>query len=553
MIDRERVLEWTTWLVKHESVVNTDGEATIAKNLYDELKKWPYFEKHPEHIWLQSTGEPDRTRYNVIALVKAEREVAETTLLIGHTDTVGTEDYGPWRELATNPAELRKQLQGEQQIPELVATQLADEEWMFGRGTLDMKSGVAAHIAILQYFSERINIMKGNLLLVAECDEEDSSHGILSAVPFLNQLSAHMGLNISAAINADFVTARHEGDRNRYIYLGTVGKLLPTFYVTGKETHVGQPFEGFDPNLVLSELTREIDYNPELCDELYGEWTPPPVSLKQTDVKPTYTVQTPLAGFAYYNFLVHSLSPKDVLDKLKTVAITAFARAIQIYEDRYATYCRAIGTDHLPTGLQPRVYTYKEYYDELVNRHGTKVIDELQQKTARWKDSDMDIRLYCCRLVEELHRFDENRSPVCIVFYSSLYSPRIALSKDNPREHRLQIAVRKAVEGVQDKYQHPIVIRQFFPYISDMSFVSLSDDEAGIDAYKANMPAWGNRHYVPFDEIRKLNVPIVNIGPYGFDAHKKWERVELTYSLEIVPKLIVSVIDGLWNSPATSE
>ncbi|QZT35080.1 hypothetical protein HUR95_07610 [Caldalkalibacillus thermarum TA2.A1] len=42
-----------------------------------------------------------------------------------------------------------------------------------------------------------------------------------------------------------------------------------------------------------------------------------------------------------------------------------------------------------------------------------------------------------------------------------------------------------------------------------------------------------------------VNVPVCNIGPYGFDAHKKFERLELTYSLEIVPLLTYSVIRHL--------
>ncbi|MCK9907369.1 hypothetical protein MXD63_46145, partial [Frankia sp. Cpl3] len=78
------------------------------------------------------------------------------------------------------------------------------------------------------------------------------------------------------------------------------------------------------------------------------------------------------------------------------------------------------------------------------------------------KDDSLDIRYYCCRLVEELHRWDDNKDPVCIWFYSSLYSPRVALSADNPAEQRLQLAVEHAVEKVQPAYAHPIAIRQFF-------------------------------------------------------------------------------------------
>lgn len=546
---REDLLKWTEWLVRIPSVVNTKGEAEVAKQLYEQLKSWPYFQKHPDQLWLQPTNEPSMERFNVVALVTASVPVTQTTLLLGHIDTVGVDDYGQLKDVATDPVSLKERMQKLSYLPAAVKQHLHDEDWMFGRGSCDMKSGVAANLAILRHFSDNPESMQGNILLVAECDEEDSSNGVLAAVPFINEIAEERNLSITAAINTDFVTARSEGDPNRYIYLGTVGKLLPSFFVVGKETHVGQPFDGFDPNLLLAELTREIDYNPDLCDEMYGEVTPAPVSLKQTDLKPYYDVQTPLAGFAYYNFLVHSLSPKEVMELLKERAIVAFERAIQTYQERYTAYCARINIEPKVANIQPRVYTYQEYREYVSSQQSSEVVEAaLEKKAKELLNSDLDIRYFCCRMVEELHRYDENREPVCILFYSSLYSPRVALSSEQPLEQRLCKAVEEAVAQVQDSYPHPIEIRQFFPYISDMSFVKLSDNEEGIQGYIDNMPAWGSKHTVPFEAIRQLNVPIVNIGPYGFDAHKKWERVELTYSMETVPNLMLSVIHNLWSN-----
>ncbi|HYK73859.1 MAG TPA: peptidase M20, partial [Pseudoneobacillus sp.] len=58
-------------------------------------------------------------------------------------------------------------------------------------------------------------------------------------------------------------------------------------------------------------------------------------------------------------------------------------------------------------------------------------------------------------------------------------------------------------------------------------------------------PGWGTKHFVEFQDIRDLNVPVINIGPYGVDAHKKLERMEMTYSLEVVPNLTNEVIRTL--------
>lgn len=60
-----------------------------------------------------------------------------------------------------------------------------------------------------------------------------------------------------------------------------------------------------------------------------------------------------------------------------------------------------------------------------------------------------------------------------------------------------------------------------------------------------NNPGWGTKHYVDFQDIRDINVPVINIGPYGLDAHKKLERMEMKYSLEVVPNITNLVIQNL--------
>ena len=55
-----RVEGLTRWLVEIPSVVATEGEVTLARNLYDLLATWPYFQQHPEHLRLAKTHEDSR-------------------------------------------------------------------------------------------------------------------------------------------------------------------------------------------------------------------------------------------------------------------------------------------------------------------------------------------------------------------------------------------------------------------------------------------------------------------------------------------------------------
>ncbi|MET3291071.1 UNVERIFIED_CONTAM: arginine utilization protein RocB [Brevibacillus sp. OAP136] len=139
----------------------------------------------------------------------------------------------------------------------------------------------------------------------------------------------------------------------------------------------------------------------------------------------------------------------------------------------------------------------------------------------------------------------KDKSPAIILFYSSLYSPRIELVGKDEREQNLIHALEQAVEVVQPHYPHPIVMRNFFPYVCDMSCVALSDDEEGILAIEDNNPSWGTKHYVEYQDIRDINVPCINIGPYGYDAHNRYERMEIQFSAEVVPNVTNEIIKRL--------
>ncbi|BDH63747.1 peptidase M20 [Lysinibacillus sp. PLM2] len=543
---RDDILSYTKQLVNIESIVNTSGEGTIARSLFQIISSLPYFIQNPSSVALEKTMNDEQERYNVMAFVKGKKGKSNRTIiLMGHIDTVGIEDFNQLKAHACSPDDLMDALKKDK-LPASAKEHLESGDWLFGRGVLDMKSGVASNLYLLKYYSEHPEELDGNILLLAECDEEDGSHGVLSALKTLIKWKEEHGFEYIAAINSDFVSPRFEGDENRYIYKGTVGKLLPSFFITGAETHVGSAFEGLDPNFIAAELTKQINYNPELCNEAYGETTVPPVSLKQTDLKPSYTVQTALSAYVYYNFFIHSWSPKDVLDKLKEQAIIAFTNALTTFEERYRKYSEISSEPFVSPSWKPRVFTYEEMEQLLIEENGDSFIAHMNKfKQNLLTNLELDTRMYAARVVEEAWKWMKDKDPAIILFYSSLYSPRIEMTGKTKNELNLIRALDEAVETIQPEYPYPIVTRNFFPYISDMSFMALSDDEDGINAVSKNNPGWGTKHYVEFQDIRDINVPVINIGPYGLDAHKKLERMEMKYSLEIVPNITHLVIQNL--------
>ncbi|HOQ73719.1 MAG TPA: M20/M25/M40 family metallo-hydrolase [Limnochordia bacterium] len=537
----------TVELVKIPSMVKTSGEAECARRIHEFYQSLPYFQKHPEHLVLQRTEDDEIERYNVLAMVKGTGgDAKRTVILMGHIDTVGVDDFGSLKEYAFDPERLPEVLR-QMDLGEDVRRDLDSGEYMFGRGALDMKAGVAGQMWLIRYFSQHPEELNGNLIAIAECDEEDNSHGIISALKVLKQWKAEHGLEYVAAINADYSTPYHELDENRYVYFGTIGKLLPTFYVVGKETHVGQAFGGLNPNLLVAELTRLIELNPELCDEAQGEVTVPPTSLKQADCKDVYTVQTPLAAYAYYNVFTHSLSPREIMAKMKEKAREAFDNVITYLDEAYRTFCQRSGHTYTRLPWKTRVYTWEEFYSELVAQHGEGFVQHLREfaRELQQRDPALDLRDFNVRLVAEAWQWARDKSPAIIVFNSSTYFARIEMTGRTEAERRLLESVKAAVSEVQLHSDRPIVTKMFYPYISDSSFMALGDEREELDALEKNTPAWGVKYTHPIEDIAAVNVPVVNIGTFGKDGHKLTERVHMRHTFELIPNITFRTIKKL--------
>lgn len=536
----EEVKQLTKELVAIPSIVREPhGETSCAKYIYEYYMGLDYFKQHPERAKLLQTEDDFVERHSAYAYVKGTKDNSNrTVILIGHIDTVGVDDYGVYREFAFDPEHLPEKLL-ELNISEEVREDIASGEYLFGRGALDMKSGVAGHMYLIKYFSEHPEELDGNLIAYAECDEEDNSHGILTGLKEFQRLKEREGFEYIACVNADYSTGYNPADINRYVYFGSIGKLLPSFYVVGKETHVGQAYGGLDPNLILSELTRLMELNTDLCDESQGEVTVPPISLKQSDFKEGYTVQTALAAYAYYNFFTHSMSPVDVMALSRQKAVEAFDNVIRYVNESYRRYCEKSRVPCEPLPWKRRVYTWEEYCAYLERRHGTAFREHIFRfaQDLNAAEPALDLRLFSIRVIEEACRWDEDKSPMVIVFFGSIFSARIEMTGKTEKEQALLSAVEEAITSVQPKCANPIKVRMFYPYISDSSFMAISDDVSSIEAMGRNMPSWNTKYFYDVELVKGINVPVVNIGTFGKDGHKVTERVHMRYTFENVPNM----------------
>lgn len=540
----DRIEQLTLELVACRSVVGTADEIAMGTLIFRLLSEIPYWKQHPELLTKQPFKNDPLGRFSVMARLEGEKDDSKKTVIaIGHTDTVGISDYGDFKDLATKPEALIEALKSVT-LSEDAKRDLDSGNWLFGRGILDMKCGLAILISILELLSEDISNLSGNIVFAAVGDEEGNSGGMLSVVPELVRLQDDMGYEYLAVVDTDYMSPRYEGDEDRYVYIGTVGKLMPSFYVVGKETHVGDPFKGLDPNHIAGAIIQKINKNVAFSDVADGEVSLPPISLQHRDLKEEYSVQIARTANLYFNYATHKSTPDEVMSKMIRAAHEAFSDVVNVLNERYDIYCKASRTAHTLLPWRARVISYQALYEAVKEERGEAALEAHLEalKAEMLKDPSIDERLFGQRVVEAVHSLWSFKDPIVIVYFSPPYYPHNFVKGNWAKDLRLLEAVDKAIQGHGSDSK--VTSRKFYPYISDLSFVSAPKSER-IVALQNNMPAYGSRYVLPIEEMQKLSLPVVNIGPYGKDAHQFTERIEKHYSFYVAPQLVYETLLGI--------
>jgi arginine utilization protein RocB len=530
----EQIKKLTTSLVHILSINGTTGEVEIADKIEAVLRSYPYFQKHPDKVWTQSIPNDGLGRKNVFARIKGSGTSKRTVIFHSHLDTVGIQDFGQLESIANKPDELLQFFKKWDENKE-IQKQALSGDWMFGRGSVDMKSGIAVHLANVLYFSEHIEDWEGEIIFMANPVEENQHTGVIAAVDELLRLGKEDQLEFVVAINNDYICPLFSGDTNKYIYTGSGGKLLPCFYVYGRESHVGQTLTGLDPTLVTSELNRLIGNNMDLTEQMDGEMIIPPSTLYQRDTKDFYNVQTPVTSFLYFNFMVLEASPKDILDKLKKAAVQATENIQHYYSEQYRKFSIINRFPSDDPSWEMDVYTYQEFCKKLENQ-GLNVKEITANIVA--EHPNMEIRQLCFQIVDTLRKSDRTGTPCTVIFYAPPYCPHNYLKGDSQKDQEILNTIEEALENCENRSHGDFVVKRFFPYLSDSSYLSLHDTDEELSSLVDNFPEWEKIYPVPVTKIRELNIPAINVGVYGMDAHRWTERVHKPYSFETVPLLI---------------
>ncbi|WP_096188516.1 M20/M25/M40 family metallo-hydrolase [Evansella halocellulosilytica] len=532
----EGIKNLTISLVEYGSVTGSQEEIGIMEFVDYELRSLPYFQKHEDQLQMHYTEDG---RKFVTAIVKSNCTTDKTVIVMGHLDVVDVEDYGEWKHLAFRPRELTKQmLEKKELLPDVVQEDLKQDEWLFGRGTMDMKAGIALCMSMVEAAAS--GEFEGNIVFLAVPDEEVNSTGMRAAVPVLLDLANKYQLNYDVLWNTEPVFATYPGDERLYIYQGSLGKILPGFYCYGEESHVAEPFSGLNGNFMTSHLTDAIELNPKLSEKVGEEKSPPPTSLLQKDLKADYSVQIPHTAVMIFNLMTMKKTMKEVTDHLLQIANVTAEKIVTAYKEREVAFADI--HDYTPKERNIHVLTFQELLDHAITIVGE---DEVNRRLSfiQANESEGDDRDLTILTVHEIASLCKDLAPMIVLFYSPPYYPAVSSKGEAVISELSETLIKKADEH----YQITLETVNYFPGLSDLSYASLAEPAEKLEALTNNMPLWNVTYKLPLEEMEQLNLKVVNFGPLGKDPHSWTERLNVTYSFEKLPKLMREGIRSIFS------
>lgn len=541
-----RVDALTRQLLAQPSITNSPAEQEFAAFLHNLLAQQPYFAQNPQYLRTVPIANDPYGRSNVYALVHGG---PRTVILAGHYDVVSIDNYGEFAPYAFDPDPLREQLIADLQqnanseSARQALRDLLSGDFLAGRGALDMKCGVAQAIALLEHAAETKQL-QGSLLLIATPDEEQASYGMRGVAEQLPALCAEWGIDPLGAINLDVTGDLGDGSIGRAVFWGSVGKLLPSVYIVGHNTHAGAPFEGLNSTLLSAEITRHVECNPDLTDQARGEFAAPPVCLKQTDLKNYYDVTTPAASWSYYNTLMYSWSPSEVLRRFRIVVEQALQEAVDQQRQRAEIFAQRSKTPLVWGNWQPKVYEFAEL-QRIARERDPQAYEQTLAALEAQIPSELDLPSYSMQLTDAIWKLSGLKGPAAVIGIAAIYYPRVQVDASVPKHAEFEQVLKQAISQFSDETGISIAHRPFFNGISDMSFLGSQDSASEIDLVAANTPAWQRRIKVNYHALSDLALPVVNLGAWGRDYHQRYERVYTPYAFEQVPDLLWRILSQL--------
>ena len=513
------------------SFTNTESERVIEDYLDQRIGAIPYFQTHPHHFGRYPLSNDHLHRSVNWALVDKGKK--KTVILFHHHDTVDLEDYGPLAPIALDSEALVQALKDLDFRSEM-QEDLNSRQWQFGRGSCDMKAALALQLGVLEAYASDPAGGQVNLLYLSVGDEESYSRGMRGALNLLCQLKDEFDLDYVLAVDSEPFEAG--SDKEKVLHIGTVGKLMPVVVAQGVLSHMKEPLKGINALSLLIAVASKLDLHPDLSDHALGERSPLPSWSYLRDLKDQYDVSTVLHAAGYFSVLHLKKTPQELLQRIKELS----QEAVDQFYVKYLSLQDQAGQEHVIS--QPRVISYQELLDRCQKKEGFLSFQEQCEQRA-YQDflSGISYQTIAIQQIQSFLEFLSEKNPLVVIGFAPPYYPSMncrslpntSLKIDNLiDDYRYYLASR----GLSLK------VEEYFMGICDTSYCALERELESYQVVLDSLAIPSQVYELDLANIAQIQVPAVNLGPWGKELHQRGERVFTEDLLDIIPSYLFGLL-----------
>lgn len=513
------------------SFTNTESERVIEDYLDQRIGAIPYFQTHPHHFGRYPLSNDHLHRSVNWALVDKGKK--KTVILFHHHDTVDLEDYGPLAPIALDSEALVQALKDLDFRSEM-QKDLNSGQWQFGRGSCDMKAALALQLGVLEAYASDPAGGQVNLLYLSVGDEESYSRGMRGALNLLCQLKDEFDLDYVLAVDSEPFEAG--SDKEKVLHIGTVGKLMPVVVAQGVLSHMKEPLKGINALSLLIAVASKLDLHPDLSDHALGERSPLPSWSYLRDLKDQYDVSTVLHAAGYFSVLHLKKTPQELLQRIKELS----QEAVDQFYVKYLSLQDQAGQEHVIS--QPRVISYQELLDRCQKKEGFLSFQEQCEQRA-YQDflSGISYQTIAIQQIQSFLEFLSEKNPLVVIGFAPPYYPSMncrslpntSLKIDNLiDDYRYYLASR----GLSLK------VEEYFMGICDTSYCALERELESYQVVLDSLAIPSQVYELDLANIAQIQVPAVNLGPWGKELHQRGERVFTEDLLDIIPSYLFGLL-----------
>jgi arginine utilization protein RocB len=298
------------------------------------------------------------------------------------------------------------------------------------------------------------------------------------------------------------------------IYTGSIGNITIFTLFVGKESHVGEFYDGINAAVLTAKMIYDIEGDPNTADSYDGRHFSPASCLKFKDFTAGYSVTLPARSAVIINLLTAKKSVTEILAYFTQKAKESGEAALRKHY-----------------GLETiKVITFSELKNMVTGFEG-----EISLETTAKEDADIE-------LVNRLITDAGLSGPLAVVGFIPPYCG----AKLNEKKTLSEIKAAEAAEDVAAYAEKltgsRLAVEAVYEGISDLSEMGGVPED--IEVLKDNMAGYGKMITYPFEEMKSLAIPVINLGPIGKDAHKPTERVFIPYLTQTLPLLLKRLIEN---------